>query len=216
MKRIFLTTLSLALAAMISHPAHADEAEAKRENAVKENMAMARMLENIAAPILIKNAQTCGGEVAPYLGAHFVTVDSVSESYQNVMAKLYSAGNYPTVTIIGQGSPAAQSLKLADMVVEINGQPLTPGVTSLDEMRAAIAGNAGTSLAMKIDRAGQVQTVNVKPVMACDYKVLLSNDTDVDIFTDGQKIMVTKGMVETADANALSEAIEEELIDSGE
>lgn len=180
----------------ISSASAQKEAEIQRELAVKENMQMARKLENVAAPILMANASLCGDLIATYIGGDFVTKDSVSKNYQNTMANLYGVGDYPTLTMVGRGTPAAAKLRIGDMVTHVNGEALPSGKKSLDALDEALAENKKAApMTFTIDRAGQSQTVMIDPVHACDSPVRLTSVDDVNASADGEKINITKGMM---------------------
>lgn len=174
------------------------EAALQRELAVKENMAMARKLEDIASPILIANAPLCHNMVEPYLGVHFVTRDAVTKEYQSTMENLYGAGDYPTITIVGKKAPASGVLKVGDMITQVNGTTLPSGKTSLQALQDEIKDSTG-ALNLTIDRNGKSINKSVKPKMACASPVLLSPKPDVNAFADGKNIHITKGMMRFAE-----------------
>ena len=180
----------------ISNEMASAEAALQRELAVKENMKMARRLENVSAPILMANVPLCGDLIAPYVGAEFLTKDSVSKDYQQTMADLYGVDMWPTVTMIARKTPAAGTLKIGDMVTHINGEALPEGKKSLKVLQDRIAENADAEpMQLKIDRNGKAQSVKLKPVHACNSPVRLAMSDVVNAAADGENIIVTKGMM---------------------
>lgn len=172
------------------------EARLQRELAVKGNMKAAQRLANVSAPILIKNAELCGDLVAPYLGTELGTKANYPKDYQETMANLYGVGEYPTVTMVANKTPAAGRLRVGDMVTHANGQVLTKGKKSLTEINKVIAETPqNQSLALTVDRNGVPQNITVKPVLACDSPVRLASSDAVNAFADGKSIGVTKGMI---------------------
>ena len=181
---------------MISNELASQEAELQRELAVKENIKYARRLENVAAPILMANAELCGDLITPYIGAEFLTKDAVGKDYQNTMANLYGVGTRPTVTIIGKKTPAAAKLKIGDMVTHVNGTALPEGKNSLKVLQDTLVKNANAApMEFTIDRAGKTQNIRMNPVHACNSPVRLATSDAVNAFADGKTIGVTKGMM---------------------
>lgn len=215
-KFLFLILTTLAAHAMVSPNSDAmaqGRNYQKREAAVKDNMKYARRLEDIAAPVLIKNADQCGNYVAPYIGAQFATTDSVGESYQAVMQNLYGTTMQPTVTMIAAQSPAAQSLQIGDTVTHVNEIALSQGYASLDEIKTYINQSKNTPLTLSIVRDGQAQGITVTPVPACNVSVRLVNRDAQEVFIDDNKIAVTKAMLQSdADNTQIAGYIEQELM----
>jgi len=178
------------------------EAKLQRELAVKENMKYAQRLENVAAPILMKNTELCGDLVAPYLGAEFATKDGFHKDYQQTMADLYGVDKYPTITMIGAKTPASKVLRVGDMVTHVNGEALPEGKTSVAKMNALIKSSDKQNVELSIDRNGVAKTVTVNPVLACDSPARLSTSDQVNAFADGKRIGVTKGMMRFVENDA--------------
>ena len=180
----------------ISNELAKNEARLQRELAVKENMAAATRLHNIAEKIMLANTELCGDMVTPYLGVEFATKDSFNKEYQQTMADLYGVGEYPTITMIGKNGPAAKKLKIGDMITHVNNEPMPEGKKSLKAFSDAVKNSeAAQTLALSIDRAGKPVSVNVRPKLACDSPVRLSATDQVNAFANGEMIAVTKGMM---------------------
>ncbi|NCT40963.1 MAG: PDZ domain-containing protein [Alphaproteobacteria bacterium] len=220
MKKAALKLPIIALVLMLSQTpfgaAHAQDREyKKRESAVEKNMTFARRLKNIAAPIRIKFAKACGNMVAPFIGAEFATTDSVGENYQLVMQNLYGTTLYPTITMIGKHSPAAENLQIGDVITHVNAIALTKGQDSLIEIKDYIRKSKNVPLMLSVQRGDTTQDITVKPVTACSKPVRLVSKNDADIFVDDTKIGVTKGILESSATNEdISKKIEEALFNS--
>ena len=180
----------------ISNEMAEGEAALQRELAVKENTKYATRLESVAAPIIMANGPLCGDKVKPYTGAHVMTQDSVGKDYQKTVADLYGVGDYPTVTIIGAKTPASKSLRVGDMITAVDGTNLSSGKKSLRELENMLAANTDAHpMKLTVDRGGKMRTVTLDPVLGCDYPVLLQPSDIVNASADGERIMVTKGMM---------------------
>jgi len=217
---IFILALiltSVACAHMFISPANAQEDDGykKREAAVKQNMALARRLENIAGPLRIKLAENCGEQTAPFIGAEFATTDSVGESYQAVMKNLYNTGLRPTVTMIAKQSPAAKTLKVEDMITHINSVALSKNRDSLDEIKAAIRQSNNKPLNLTLIRGNETKTITLNPVNACNKPARIVGRGEGDVFVDDTKIGVSKKLLKSsASDEKIAAQIEEELLNS--
>ena len=210
-----ITLICASLIAPVNAALAKDSSYLKRESAVIENMKFARRLENIAGPILIKNAAQCGSLSKPYIGVEFATQDSVGEAYGQIMNDLYGVGMHPTVTMIADQAPAAESLQLRDMVVSVNGKTLTEGKHGLWDLQDIIAASANSPLKLALKRDGQPVKITILPVSACNKSVRIINKSGHDVVVDEKKIGVTKGLLKSGKSDAeIAVRIEEELLDS--
>lgn len=175
----------------------AKEAALQREMAVQANAALEKRLRDVSGAILTANAALCGDAVAPYLGAQFVTQDSMGKDYRETMAKLYGAGEYPTVTLVADKTPAAGKLNPGDIITRVNRNPLPRGKRSLNVLARALENNTNLSpMTLNVKRAGETVQIRVTPKQACSYNVYLVQDSHrINAYTDGQNIFVTAGMM---------------------
>lgn len=180
----------------ISNEMAAEEAALQRELVVKQNMKMARRLDDVSAPILMANAELCGDMVTSYIGTELATKDAFSKEYQQTMADLYGVDVLPTITMIAKNSPAYGKLKIGDMINQINGQTVPQGRKGLEFIQNKLEDNeAANAVFLDIDRRGEPLNIRIQPVLACDSPVRLSSSDAVNAAADGKSIIVTKGMM---------------------
>ena len=48
---------------------------------------------------------------------------------------------------------------------------------------------------VQVRRNGEIVTLALEPVLACDYPVVLSTEQEVNAYADGDRIVVTRGMM---------------------
>lgn len=197
--------LSVLMSFVFTLPAHAGDKAA----ILKDNMDMAQKLEDIAAPILINNPQLCGSYKTSYLGAEFMTTEGVDKSYRDLVAKHYGVGDYPTVTILGKGSPAAAKLKHGDSIRSVNGKVLKRGHDGQDALMEEIA--SGQTLNLHLVRKGQEHKTSITPATVCGAKVRLDPKDADDIYAEKGKVFVTKGALRSRGADALAGEIKSQL-----
>lgn len=178
------------------------EVRLQKEIAVKENNKQMQRLQNVARPILVNNAPLCGEDISPYVGILTHSKSTLPKEYEDVISALYGVGEYPTVVLMADKSPASKVMQLGDMITHINGEALKPGKAGhqkmndiLDEMQG------GEAMEMTVIRDGVAGAVTVKTDQACDYQVLLANGDSVNAYADGNNVFITTGMMRFVESN---------------
>jgi hypothetical protein len=203
MRYIFMTALGVLMLA--ASPASAEN----RAAILKDNMEMARLLEDIAAPVLVKNPNLCGSYTKPYLGVEFMTRAGVGQSYQDLVTKNYGVGEFPTVTFVGKGSPADGNLLPKDVITNVNGLNLKKGNDGQYALEDEIA--KGTALNLTLERAGAQKTVSVTPAKVCGAKVRLDASDENKVWADKGKVFVSKGALRGQSPETLAAEIKAQL-----
>ncbi len=172
------------------------EANLQKEIAVKAENAKMQHLQNVARPILIANAELCEDKTAPYLGMLTQTQETTGKEYKETVAALYGVGEWPTVTLITEKSPASKAMKIGDMITHINGEELKPGKAGHERMGKIIDDLQGAEpMDLTVLRNGEAGKVIIQTQHACDYPVFLSNTDNVNAYADGKAVYVTTGMM---------------------
>ena len=179
------------------------------EAVLKDNMKMAQKLENIAASVLVSNPALCGSYARDYYGIEFMTRDSVGETYQELVAKHYGVGDYPTVTILGKGSPADGKLKLGDSIRSANGKVLRRGKDGQYALEDILA--EGGNLDLRVMRKGAEQKIALTPAKACGAMVRLAPSDENKIYAEAGKVFVSKGALRKKSESALADEIKSQL-----
>lgn len=173
------------------------EADIQREIALKDTRKNYDRLQRVADPILLANVDLCGDKIAPYYGMTFSSLDVIDENYHNVVRRLYGTEVQPTVYYVAAKSPARNTLKMADMVLEINGKKIKSGKAGLAQVNKYLADEKeiGKTTSFTIDRAGVQKQVTVTPKTACKGKAIVQENSQVNAFADGKNIIMTSGMM---------------------
>lgn len=110
------------------------------------------------------------------------------------LARLYGVGEQPTVTFVVAGSPAeAAGIRAGDRILSVDGIPTSDAKAIADRLRQEQI--IGRPVPVQVSRAGQTVTVNPVPVKACGYPAMLQMDQVVNAYADGERVMVTRGMM---------------------
>ncbi|MGB0719287.1 MAG: M48 family metalloprotease [Bdellovibrionales bacterium] len=180
----------------ISNEMAAKEAAIQRELVIKEKNELDTRLQNTAAKILMANPELCGDLITTYTGIKYTTIDAVQKDYRDVMRGIYGVGEYPTVTMVTQKTPASGVLKLGDVITHVNGEALPKNKKGMNTISSAIEKNINAEpMIFTVERAGSIKDVTLNPVHICKSPVYLAMNDAVNAYADGKSIVITKGMM---------------------
>ena len=115
-------------------------------------------------------------------------------------------GDLPGVLAAPRGSPAAEAgLSPGDLILSVNGQPLSRG-EGATESYEGLQANAATldaaaargPVSLRVRRAGVEREVTVRPVDACAYPTQVEVTGTRRSRADGRNIFISDGMVSVA------------------
>jgi hypothetical protein len=161
--------------------------------------AMQERLYKVAAPLLIDNAELCKAHARNLLGFTAKNRYSYPGEYNEAAHLAFGMDERLQVTEILSGSGAAKAgLKVGDGLVAAGGKPLPTGAHALRGAGAIfgplVASQA--SLPLTVERRGATRELNIPVTRACAYGIELGNADNVNAYADGQRVMVTRGMLE--------------------
>lgn len=193
----------------------ASEAKKQREIAFRSLMEDQDHLHDVAFPILTGAAALCGSQIRSAVGMYFFNRPFIQEDYREAAANLYGLGDSPQITHIVTGSPADRGgLQAGDVLAKIGSTVVPAGEKAMAEIAALWEENVRPEKAtvFTVLRGGGELQVEVTPLEACDYPVLVVTSGAVNAFADGAMIGVTRGMLRFArDDQELSLVISHEL-----
>ncbi len=145
-------------------------------------------LEEVAAPILKANVDLCS-RTGPYIGAVTHTLKSYPKKLRLGAARELGAQDEPSILIVPFGSPADKAgLKAGDILKQKTAKPFAIPSKALTE---ALEEGAR----FQRIRAGEIETIDLKPVSQCDYAVELKMTPTINAYATGKTIIVTSGMM---------------------
>jgi hypothetical protein len=155
-------------------------------------------LYKVAAPLLIDNAELCTRHARNLLGFTAKNRYSYPGSYNEAAHRVLDMGERLQVTNVLVGSGAAKAgLRQGDELVAAAGTPLPPGRTALSQAGAIFGPivRKQASLPLTIERSGKTRDLTVPVTRACAFGIELGNADNVNAYADGQRIMLTRGMM---------------------
>ena len=175
------------------------EAQKQREIYTEVYVADLKRVRRVHWELATKAAALCPRKAAA-LGTEILTKPKGGLGL--AMEKLYGVGTSRQVLFVLEGGPAESAgLKPRDRVISIDGIPAGQAKAIADRLRTASDG-APVSLPVVARRGSDTLVLAVTPVRACDYPVAVDEQQSVNAYTDGERILVARGMVPFAQTDA--------------
>jgi len=155
-------------------------------------------LYNVAAPLLIDNAELCRNQARNLLGFTAKNRYSYPGEYNEAAHVAFGMDERLQVTGVLAGSGAARAgLKVGDGLLAAGGKPLPTGKNALSGAGAVcgplVAKQA--SLPLTIERDGGKRELAIPVTRACAFGIELGNADNINAYADGSRVMVTRGMI---------------------
>ncbi|WP_151637226.1 M48 family metallopeptidase [Noviherbaspirillum aerium] len=187
-------------AEQVARPA-APAVPTQEELSLKSLVAFQDRLYRVAAPLIINNSELCKANARNLLGFTAKNRFSYSPEYVGAAQKALGLGDRLQIMGVLDGSGAARAgVRPGDGIVAVEGQRLPEGENA--ERQAAtilapiVTGRSNVKLSLL--REGGEVTVNVPLTFACAYGFELGNTDNVNAYSDGHRVLVTRGMMNFA------------------
>jgi len=176
------------------------EARTQRENALESEFDHLRRLYRVGYPLLTtgkkfsKKDKTLGMS----LGAIIINKYDVDKDLRGVASRLYNLGEVLQVLyVIPEYSSDKAGLQTNDMLISINKLDIPSGKNAKKKfhklMREQLKNEKSVSVGVMRD--GEKHNIHVNLDKVCDHQIVLANSNEINAYTDGKKIIVTKGML---------------------
>jgi Zn-dependent protease with chaperone function len=165
-------------------------------------------LARIAYDLSTRVTELCEGKTTFTTGAYLFDWDQTSEEWLDVAndaigINLHTPGIETLIVI--PGSPAEKAgLQVGDRILKLDGWPVPNARGAFARFRSRIneqLRSGKTPIEFRIIRDGNFKTISIEPVEACDYPILISDTDGANAYTDGERIVVLRGMVEFASSD---------------
>lgn len=160
-------------------------------------------VDNVAFQIRTANVADCGDRVAPQIGLHAATVQSMPRRYRSYAHEALGLDwARPTVISVAENSPAARAgIAKGDEITALNGELIAATGTD-DWIRKWLARNGAKPFEANIRRDSDDRTVTITPVMGCAIGVIYMAAEETNAYTDGERIVIYAGIVDIARTDA--------------
>jgi membrane-associated protease RseP (regulator of RpoE activity) len=171
----------------------ADEARKQMEFYAQEYVGELKRARKVHWQLATNAVDLCPRK-APNLGVQFQTKPKGDLGV--TMERLYGASEEPSVLFMIDGGPAQLAgLQARDRLVSIYGIPAKESKAIAEKLRAS---SMDTPVPVLVRRGSQTLAFAIKGVPACDYPLGLSEEQVVNAYADGDRIMITRGMMSFA------------------
>ena len=161
-------------------------------------------LLNLAWPLMVSAVDLCGEDVTPRFGVTPVSLELLPEDFRATAQQEFDFSEQLQVLHVIANSPADRAgLQSDDKLIRIAGEPAPTGRNAGKEFveRLKTAALAEGPVSFEIERDGDLQTIDVDPVPACKYGVVLLSNDVLNAFADGKNIYLTQGMMRFAETD---------------
>lgn len=174
---------------------------AAAQSALSQMAVLQDRIYRVAAPLLINNAELCRNQARNLLGFTAKNKFSYSGEFEEAAEQALGYGDRLQVSGVLPGSGAARAgLRKGDVLIAAEGKSLPAGANAETQAAAVfgplMASHQSIKLTVLRDNANQV--INVPVTRACAFKVDIGNADNINAYSDGTRVLITRGMVNFA------------------
>lgn len=154
-------------------------------------------LYRVADPLLVRNVPLCRGNIRNLIGFSAVNKYSFTSDYV-AAAQALGFGEALQITGVLNSSGAAKAgIQKGDVLRSIEGKPVPLGPNAEREASALLGPLVGqlSRIKLGLQRNGRDISLIVPLTEACGFGLKVGNTDSVNAYNDGQRIMVTRGMI---------------------
>lgn len=172
-------------------------------------------LDRVAGPLLVANAGLCKGQARNLLGISARNKYSYSARLAEPAERAFGLDGRLQVANVLPGSGADKAgVKRGDVLISVEGKSIPQGENAESEAVALLAPLVAKKSSVKLTvlRHDGEQNMTVPLTRACGFRVELGNSDSVSSYSDGSRILVTRGMMQfTQSDNELAYVIAKEM-----
>ena len=179
----------------------AHEAEVQREIALQEFLDDQYRLNRVGWPVLKAGLQFCEDRKAKVIGIKYATKYDFEGEYQDIAISKLGLGDTLRIIHVIETTPAAESgLHEGDILISVNNKDVPIGKNASKDFAKflRIETEENYQVTFGVKRDGLNEIINVVPVYACDYPLIVSPEEIVNASADGNTIVITQGMMSFA------------------
>lgn len=208
--RLLPVLLSVALLAScalppVSSPPEQSALPAQQRAALSSLTSRQDRLYRVAAPLLVNNAVLCKTNARPLLGFTAKNQYSYSADMMDAAKQLLGLDERLQVMSVLAGSGAARAgIQRGDILLSVQEQAMPEGPNAETEAarQLAVVVQNAAELPITLLRNGKTLRLQVPLTLACAYSIDLGNADFVNAYSDGRRILVTRGMLDYLHSDA--------------
>lgn len=171
---------------------------------LSQMVALQDRLYRVAGPLLINNADLCRTQARNLLGFTAKNRYSYPGEFSDAAAAVLNYSDRLEVATVLAGSGAARAgLRKGDLLIAADGKLLPVGANAETEAAAVLVPLVSNNkfLNLTVQRGGANQQLRVPVTRACAFKIDIGNADNINAYSDGQRVMITRGMVNFAQSD---------------
>lgn len=180
----------------------AEEKSAQRVEYVRQLIQEQDRIARVAYRLSVGTLALCQGDETLVTGAYMFDWDLTSDEWVDIANQALGINLHTPgieVLFVIPGSPADEAgLRPGDRIIRLNEWrvPSKRGAFTEFYRRLRLLNAArASSIDLRIQREAKFVDVTLYPVEGCDYPVVLLEDESMNAFSDGEKIMINRGML---------------------
>jgi hypothetical protein len=182
-------------------PAPSPVVTSAEETALRQLVDLQDRLDRVAGPLLVSNPALCRRNARRLLGFTAKTKYSYSTEFIPAAQKLLHLDERLRVTGVLPGSGADKvGVLRGDSLLSVNDKSLPQGPNAERQAAALLAPmvTSRSNVKLTVLRNNRQMVVDVTLTMACAFRVELGNTDAINAYSDGYRVMVTRGMLNYA------------------
>lgn len=181
-----------------ARPAPTSNAE---QQALQAMVALQDRLYRVAAPLLVNNTELCKKNARNLLGFTAKNRYSYSNEFSNAAQKSLGLDDRLQVMgVLAGGGAARAGVRRGDILLAVEDKNLPKGEAAEREAAAILAPmmSGRSSIALTVQRDGSRMALSVPLTYACAFGIELGNTENVVAYSDGHRVLITRGMMNAA------------------
>ena len=208
------TLITASCATPTLQPPSLKSAEVEREEHkqrvayVKEIIDEQERIARVAYQIAVNTVDLCGTRSTLTTGAYFFDWDLTTDEWVDIANEAIGINLHTPgieVLMVMPDSPADKAgLVRGDRVVRLEGWSVPSQKGSYNEFNhrlRALSRIYPDSITFTIQRNAEFLDIDVRPIPACEFPAVLSDDEAINAYADGQKIVINRGMLRFAQSD---------------
>lgn len=165
---------------------------------LKQIIAMQDRLDRVGGKLLINNAVLCRKQLRNLLGFSVANKYTYSPSSATLASEIYGLDDRLQIMNVIPGSGAEQAgLQRGDILSLIDGKPVPRGIhaerDTVEMLSSLVSRQKSLNLTVLRNRVPRKIAVSLTP--ACGFRIELGQTAHVNAYSDGNRILVTQGMM---------------------
>ena len=160
--------------------------------------AMQDRLARVAAPLLLENHTSCKKFARPLMGFTARNQFSFSPKLAQAAHAALGLGDALEVAVIFPHSSAARSgLRTGDRLFAVDSNIMPQGAMAEEEAPRILVPllSEKKKIDLTVVRQNRKLRIGITPSVACAFRIELGNADNVSSYSDGSRIMITRGMM---------------------